>query len=269
VYNTNGNDVLPKGTIVNAMSTVDQWWEPPMQCQDEVLAVYRGARPGNIRNAWGPMMICGWGSMMDQYNIGGSNTIDDGNQMTDSWQVFGDISVVLFNKNAGALSCNHDNTLFNGNTTFTLTCNETDADLALSYQGKTLATTKSNGGTAVFTFTNNNLIPGDSATITATKFNFKPYQKKVEIIGWPASNSDVNANAVSISPNPTSGKINISGNKNILAVTICDVQGHIVLQQKVNSVFTCTIDASQLTSGMYYVQTLTASSVATQKIIKY
>jgi gingipain R len=269
VHNTNGNTIIPKGTIANAMSTVDQWWEPPMECQDEAMGVLMGARPGKVRNAFGPMMQCGFGSMQDKYNVGGASTIDDGNQMTDTWQIFGDVSVVLFNRNAGVLNCTHANTLFNGNTSFTLTCTEADADLALSYQGKTLATTKSTSGTATFTFANSNLIPGDSVTITATKYNFRPYQKKVEIIGWLAQINNVQQNNLSIVPNPSNGIITISASNEILDVNICDAQGKVVMHHTGTAQMVCVVDASALSNGLYFVQARTGKGLGVQKFVKF
>jgi Secretion system C-terminal sorting domain/Peptidase family C25, C terminal ig-like domain len=214
-------------------------------------------------------MQCGFGSMQDKYNVGGANTIDDGNQMTDTWQIFGDVSVVLFNRNGGSLICTHANTLFNGNSSFTITCNEADADLSLSYKGKTLATTKSTSGTATFTFANSALVPGDSITITATKYNFRPYQNKAEIIGWPAQINNVQENNLSIVPNPSNGIINISASDKILEVNICDAQGKVVLHHTGTAQMVCVVDASTLGNGLYFVQARTGKGFGVQKFVKF
>jgi gingipain R len=260
---TVGTEVLPLGTIANAMSSEEQWWEAPPQCQDEAMAVLRGARPGNVKNAFGSIMQCGWASMMDQYSAAaGWQYPDDGNQMTDAWQVFGDISVVLFNKNEGTLACTHPGTIHSAHTTFTVNCSQDDADVCLSYQNKVLATAKSSGGTAQFSFASGLLAFGDSIIVTATKFNHTPYQGKVYINGW-ATGLSTQALDISIVPNPATNTIAINTSANIENVAITDITGKLVLSSNNKQ-----IDIQLLQAGLYNVVVNTNAGSITKKLLK-
>lgn len=69
-------------------------------------------------------------------------------------------------------------------------------------------------------------------------------------------------------PNPTSGIIRISG-KNISEIALMDVQGKILLHQKVSNLETTQVDLSSLQSGIYFAQIKTSKGdSSTLKVVK-
>jgi gingipain R len=247
---------VPRGSIANAMSTAEQWWEAPQQCQDEAMAVYRGARPGNVRNSFGSIMSSGFASMIDQYSF--SPYPDDGNQMTDCWQIFGDISVSLYNKNEGSLACTHPGTMHSGSPTFTVTCTVDDADIALSVRNKVLAVAKSNGGQAIFTLPTGSLGNGDTVTVTGTKYNYAPYFGTIMVNGWPTTISTQNQVRLVVHPNPAHTQITLNAQSSIEEVRIYNAQGVLVQQQSNTHGNSMLCDIRNLTSGMYLLQVRTS-----------
>lgn len=72
----------------------------------------------------------------------------------------------------------------------------------------------------------------------------------------------------SVVPNPTSGIIRISG-KNISEIALMDVQGKMLLNQKVSNVETTDLDLNSLQNGIYFAQISTEKGDSnTVKVVK-
>ncbi len=245
----------PFGTLSNFMSTISQSWDEPMQAQDEFNAVMRGARPSNLKSRLGAMAEDGCMSMNDQYNTftdpkGGSN-------MTDTWVFFGDPTVSLYTKNEGVLSMTFDVHIQQNSTTYEVHCPVNGVTIGLYYQGKYLASTVENGGTAYFTFPA--LTALDTVFITATKQNYVPASGFATVVNWATSINEVNGeNGIELYPNPTTDILQIhSTDHSILQqVKIVDATGNIVTTLKLNSSKT-VIDAKNFASGLYVLQVTT------------
>ena len=108
------------------------------------------------------------------------------------------------------------------------------------------------------------IIPTESGTFSVTlnvvtgAYNF----------GAPLAVSDFNKSALKAYPNPTSNNWNFnSANETIQNISIVDISGKTVLSVSPKSA-DATIDASALTSGMYFAKVSTATATSTLKLIK-
>jgi len=78
----------PTGAIGAFMATINQSWNPPMDGQDEMNDILVESYTNNIKRTYGGLSFNGCMHMNDEYDSAG----DD---MTDTWTIFGDPSVVV------------------------------------------------------------------------------------------------------------------------------------------------------------------------------
>lgn len=82
----------------------------------------------------------------------------------------------------------------------------------------------------------------------------------------PRSSVDIDSDQISVSPNPTSGRIHIDAEQKINGITIQDVHGTVIKEVKGEA---RQIDISDMSDGMYYMTIYTMShAVIVKKIIK-
>lgn len=244
-----GNENTPYGTISSFMSWIDQYWDEPMEAQDEFNAILRGARPNNLKSTLGALCINSCCAMNDKYNTMADPT--GGSDMTDTWIFFGDPTVSLFNKNEGTLTCTHTSEIGRDATWYSVNCAVEGATIGLYYMGKFLASSKVSGGVATFNFAPINIL--DTVFITATKQNYLPYYGFAKVVEFPAGTNDVSFNNdIIISPNPTNGNVNIESNNNdvLKSITINDIQGKVVYKNE-NRTHKYIIDTKKLSKGVY------------------
>jgi Peptidase family C25. len=95
------DDGNPTGAIATLMSTVNQAWNPPMDGQDEMNAIFVESHSGNIKRTFGGLSFNGMNEMNDNY---GSQGYDE----TYYWTIFGDPSVVVRSDIPTGMSVNHN-----------------------------------------------------------------------------------------------------------------------------------------------------------------
>ena len=80
---------------------------------------------------------------------------------------------------------------------------------------------------------------------------------------------DLNSVSLTLSPNPTKGIVSIKGiPSNDLSVSVINLLGETVMQQKNINNPDFSLDLSKLASGAYYIRLSSANSVVTKKVIK-
>ncbi len=168
---TNNNE--PSGAIGIMASTVNQSWNPPMAGQDEMNLILTEAYQNNIRRTFGGISMNGCMKMNDAYGAGGSD-------MTDTWVLFGDPSLMVRTANPQELVVTHQPTIFIGMNQFTINCAVEGAFAALSIDGQLLGTAEVVGGVAVINFEPIQL-PG-TANLVVTAFNYLPYMADLDVI---------------------------------------------------------------------------------------
>jgi gingipain R len=261
-----GNGGAPKGTLSSFMSSIDQYWDEPMQAQDEFNAIMRGARPNNLKTRLGALCVNGCSSMNDQYNT--FNDPTGGSDMTDTWIFFGDPTVSLFNKNEGPLTCTHTAEIGRNATWYSVNCPVEGATIGLYYQGAYLAHSKVVGGTASFTFPP--LLNLDTLFITATKQNRTPYMGFSKVVDFPTQTVDLNDDQLlSVFPNPAQEFISIRfrNGASIESVKVFDMAGHLITQQKVHqSPF--VLQTQSFSKGNYSLQVTSGQKTISTQFTK-
>ena len=168
------NSGNPTGAIANIASTINQSWASPMCAQDEMDDVLVESYSNNIKRTFGGLAACGWGQMIDEYG-------SDGNNMTDTWTVFGDASIMVRTKQPTEMTISHASGINLGATSFNVSCNEEDALVSITKDNVILGTAYASGGSA-----NVSLSPAVSGTgtllVTVTAFNKVTYQQTIDII---------------------------------------------------------------------------------------
>jgi gingipain R len=256
----------PKGAIATLMSTILQSWDPPMQGQDEMNAILRGARPNNKKNTFGALAMNGCMSVNDEYNTAADP--DGGNEITDTWTVFGDPTLVVRTKHEGTIACTHTSEIGRNSTWYTVACPVEGANIGLYYQGKFLAESTVSGGNATFNFPA--ILNLDTVFVTATKQNYLPYLGYTRVVDFPVSVSDFSADkAISLYPNPASTAciVQTLNQELITNIRIYDMKGQIVMNLKPQSTQS-TIDIQGLAAGLYQVDIQTPTTTYKRSLTK-
>jgi gingipain R len=162
----------PWGAIYGFFSSDYQSWAPPMEGQDGMNNYLLNADGIDIKPNMGAMLAFGNAGMIVDYGGGGE-------AMADFWNPFGEPSLVPRTRLAADLLASHVPTTFIGATTLSVSCDVEGALVSLYWEGQTLATSYVENGVADFSFPALNNV--GEITVTATQFNYKPYQGIVSV----------------------------------------------------------------------------------------
>lgn len=154
------------GAVATLMSTINQSWSPPMEGQDEMNDILSQQYLTNKKFTFGGVAMNGCMKMNDSYGAAGE-------EMTDTWTIFGDPSLMYFTDAPSPLTATHVATVPVGTTNLTVNCPVNGALVGLMYQGNLLASGFVSSGTANLTFSAVNL--PDTIFVTVTAFNKTPY----------------------------------------------------------------------------------------------
>ena len=163
----------PAGAIATFMSTINQSWNPPMRGQDEMADIMTEAYEDNIKRTFGGITMNGCMNMNDVYGSGGD-------EMTDTWTIFGDPSLVIRTAVPMDLTVTHPSALLLGTSSMTVTCDAEGAIAALSMDGELIGSAVIEGGSATIEY--DPLITVGTADFVVTAFNYKPYITTIDIV---------------------------------------------------------------------------------------
>ena len=165
----------PTGAIATLMSTVNQGWNPPMEGQDEMNAIFVESYSENIKRTFGGISFNGMNQMNDSY---GSAGYDE----TFYWTLFGDPSVVLRSDIPENMEVIHDEVLLIGSSEMNVNVSQSGALVAVSEDGLLLGSAYTDAsGNANILFSNSVETPG-LLTIIVTAYNKIPYESSVNVI---------------------------------------------------------------------------------------
>jgi PKD repeat protein len=164
----------PTGAVAFLGATINQSWNSPMDGQDEMVAILTEAYSSNIKRTFAGLSINGCMKMIDSYGT-------DGQNMADTWTVFGDPSLMVRTDNPGTLTVTHASTLFTGSTSLTVNCDVEGARATVSVNNALLATGLISGGTVVLNFPALQN-PQDTVKLVVTAYNYLPYLADITII---------------------------------------------------------------------------------------
>ncbi|MFH0893125.1 MAG: C25 family cysteine peptidase, partial [Bacteroidota bacterium] len=193
---TNGD---PTGAIATLMSTINQSWDPPMEGQDEMVDILTEQYTANIKHKFGAISMNGCMKMNDTYTSGGY-------EMTDTWNIFGDPSLMVRTDTPKVMTCTHPASILIGSTSMIVNCNIEGALVALTINNEIIGTGTVASGQANISFTALTAI--DTITVCATAYNYIPYLGEVPIV----NSVGVDENQIpglSVYPNPASGSFSV------------------------------------------------------------
>ncbi|MDY0103337.1 MAG: C25 family cysteine peptidase [Lentimicrobium sp.] len=167
---TNANG--PTGAIATLMSTINQSWNPPMDGQDEMNDILVESYENNIKRTFGGIAMNGCIKMNETY--GG-----DGEEMADTWLIFGDPSVMVRTAMPEELVVGHNPEAFIGSSQFEISCDVEHAFACLTLDGEILGTAFVDGGTAVIEIPT--LSNVGTMKLAVTAFNHIPYIVDVDV----------------------------------------------------------------------------------------
>jgi len=169
---TDNSTGLPTGGIGGVFSSILQSWAPPMEGQDEMTNILTENALYPTRHTIGGVSLMGMASMIDAYEGGGIN-------MADTWNIFGDPSVVLRTAMPQQLVANHAPFVSINAGNISIACEVEGATIAASYEGNILGVgTVENG---LLNLELNNIAGPITFMLTGTAYNHIPYQAEVSV----------------------------------------------------------------------------------------
>jgi hypothetical protein len=163
----------PTGAIAAFMSTISQDWDPPMEGQDEMVAILVESYQDNIKRTFAGISMNGCMKMNDSYGSGGSTE-------TNAWTTFGDPSLVVRTAFPQTLTVTHDAVLLLGSSQFSINCSTDGALVALTTGNTIFGTATIQNGSAIIEF--DPLTELDTLSVVVTAYNYLPYTADVEVI---------------------------------------------------------------------------------------
>ncbi|MDD3875727.1 MAG: C25 family cysteine peptidase [Bacteroidales bacterium] len=168
---TNNNQ--PTGAVAALMSTVNQSWNPPMAAQLEMNNLLTESFSNNIKRTFGGLSMNGCMKMNDEFGQGGT-------EMTDTWTIFGDPSLMVRTDNPDPLTVTHNSVEFLGSDNLMVLCPTEGAFVCLTINNQIIATGHILGGNVLLNFPPLSTI--DTITVAVTAYNHIPYLGEVYII---------------------------------------------------------------------------------------
>ncbi|MFN4121804.1 MAG: C25 family cysteine peptidase [Flavobacteriales bacterium] len=161
------------GAIGAFMSSVNQYWNPPMAAQDEMVNLLTDPNPFTAKRTYGGLSVNGCMKMNDLYGQAGYD-------MTETWHLFGDPSLMVRTANPQNMTVAHPGAIFIHQTEISVTVSVENAFICLVQNGEILARGFAIDG--VVNFSNLYLQSPEPITVTATAFNHIPYQGAINIM---------------------------------------------------------------------------------------
>jgi len=256
---TNGSG-QPIGAIATLMSTINQYWNEPMEGQDEMVNLLTASGVSYDKKTFGALSMNGCMQMNDAYGTSGMD-------MTDTWTLFGDPSLMVRTATPVSLVANHAGSDLPGITSVYVTSSVEGAFVAVTMNNVILGTgTISSGSTTVVIPT---ATEGDIMTVTVTAFNYVPHIATVTISANSASIDENSLAGVSIYPNPATEFISINAMNGVSvdAITVYDMIGKVVYtnNNSVSGQYNISVDG--WAKGTYNVQLTSNDKTNTTKVI--
>lgn len=260
------NNGAPAGALSMMASTINQSWDPPMEAQDEFNDILTETYSGNIKRTFGGISMNGCMKMNDTYGA-------QGTEMTDTWVLFGDPSVMVRTATPTTMTVSHVPTEIIGVTQLVVNCNTNGALIGLSVNGVWLGAGFVNGTSATITF------PAISSActidVTATAYNKSPYFGTVLVGATAVGDVSGNISTASLYPNPAVSSSLLSYTvtaPETVQVNLYDALGNNVMnivdnKETAPGTHLAKIDVSSLQQGIYFCTVKTGESTVTKKLV--
>ena len=163
----------PAGATSVLMSSINQSWDPPMCAQDEMVDVLAELNAANGIRTYGGISLSGCMQMNDEYGTAGD-------EMTDTWHIFGDPSLLVRTQTPLAMTVSHDSSVPLGISQLNVMVDVEDARVALLQNGSLLSSGVVSGGMCTLEF--DALSTPLPLQVSVTAFNRIPYQGVINVI---------------------------------------------------------------------------------------
>lgn len=256
----NNGSGQPIGCVSTLMSTINQYWNEPMEGQDEMVHLLTLNSVGYNKKTFGALSMNGCMQMNDTY---GSSGYD----MTDTWTCFGDPSLLVRTATPIALTATHVSADVPGITSVNVTSSVNGAFVAITMNNTILGTGTIATGSANVTIPA--VSEGDVLTVTVTAFNHVPHIGTITITQASASLDESTLPGVSIYPNPTSDFISIhtTTDASVDMIMVYDMTGKIVFTHSNPVQGQFNIETSGWAKGTYNVQLSSFGKTNTSRVI--
>ncbi len=247
---TNNNE--PSGAIATLMSTINQSWNPPMEGQDEMVDILVESYAANIKRTFGGISMNGCMQMNDTYGAAGD-------EMTDTWNCFGDPSLVVRTDVPQSMTVSHNPVILLGANQFTINCSAEGALACMTINKQIIGSAYVSGGSATINF--DPLSEIGTVTLAVSAYNYIPYLADIDIV--PASGPYINLTGFEVN--------DIAGNNNGEPDFNEDITLHITLENVGSSpatnvaAFLSTSDShAMITDNSQYFGTITDGAISTE-----
>ncbi|MDD4603512.1 MAG: C25 family cysteine peptidase [Bacteroidales bacterium] len=163
----------PTGAIAFLGSTINQSWDSPMEGQDAMTDILRESDSTNIKRTFAGLSINGCMKMIDEYG-------NDGENMADTWTVFGDPTIMVRTAVPQLMSVMHDSVLLVGDSILRIISTTQGARVTLSMADTLLTTGLITNDTLVLSFSPLTNAP-DTIHLVVTAYNKLPYLATIPI----------------------------------------------------------------------------------------
>ena len=240
-------DGKPTGTVAIIASTINQSWASPMRGQDEMNEILCEKHPNNIKRTFGGVTMNGMFAMVEKYK-------KDGENMLDTWTVFGDPSLLVRTLVPTKMQVTAPANISASAQTFEVACDYNGAIATLSDDGDMVGTAIVKDGKAIIKL-NESIADETNLTLTVVGYNKVTVIKDVKVEG--TSIADVaNDKPYTVA---VSGKT-ITVESPAAGLTIFDMNGRRVATAKNRMVF-------EAQNGVYAVRIATEGKTYTEKVI--
>src|SRR4030095_10339736 len=167
-------NVQPRGMVATFMSSINQYWDEPMDAQDEFDSLLTFSYANNEKFTFGGISVNGCIKMNVNYGASGAD-------MTNTWHCFGDPSFMVRNSIPVNLTAAHDTMEPIGTSQLLVNCNIDNAIVTITKGSIIMGTGVVQNNICTLNF--NAVMVVDTFDITATAFNCIPYFGKLYIVG--------------------------------------------------------------------------------------
>ncbi len=163
----------PSGAVATLMSTINQSWDPPMCGQDAMEDILVETFAGNIKRTFGGISMNGCMQMNDKYGA-------DGDEMTDTWNCFGDPSLMLRTAMPHSITASHPSVILPGADQFTVNSDAEGGVVALTIKNQIIAAGNITDSTVTLNF--EAVSSTDTIKMVITAYNHLPYEADLPVV---------------------------------------------------------------------------------------
>lgn len=169
-----GTPATPHGVVAVFGATINQSWSPPMEAQDAIVDILTENEANQVvMRTIGGLFYTGCMRMNDVYGI-------YGDEMTETWILFGDPSMPYYTRTPEPLSATHTASVSFGTSSVIVSCLVEGALVCVSQNHQILGRAYIQNGQATVNLNPMNSL--DSLDVVVTAFNHIPYQGKIRVL---------------------------------------------------------------------------------------